>query len=87
MRLSNDKDISNFYVLVVNYLKTYCDLVDSAEKDDNWIMTMLRYDDQIHYCKQQKKNDKTRAILVNLFDETWANDYIDNELFDLPRIK
>tara|TARA_B100000575_G_scaffold283464_1_gene276358 strand:- start:2899 stop:3582 length:684 start_codon:yes stop_codon:yes gene_type:complete len=87
MRLSKDKDISNFYVLVVNYLKTYCDLVDSAEKDDNWISTMLRYDDQIYYCKQQKKNDKTRAILEKLFDKDWANNYIDNVLFDIPRLK
>ena len=49
-------------------------------------MTMLRYDDQIHYCKQQKKNDKTRGILENLFDKEWATNYIDNVLFDLPRI-
>ena len=86
MRLSKDKDISNFYVLLINYLKVYCDMVDKVEKDDNWIMTMLRYDDQIHYCKQQKKNDKTRAILEKLFDKEWANNYIDNVLFDLPRI-
>ena len=86
MRLSKDKDISNFYVLLINYLKVYCDMVDKVEKDDNWIMTMLRYDDQIHYCKQQKKNDKTRGILENLFDKEWATNYIDNVLFDLPRI-
>ena len=45
---------------------------------------MLRYDDQINYCEQQKKNDKTRGILEKLFDKDFAENYIDNVLFDKP---
>ena len=43
-----------------------------------------RYDAQINYCKKQKLNDKTRRILANYFGDKWADDYINQVLFDEP---
>ena len=45
---------------------------------------MLRLDDQIYYCKQQKTNKKLTAVLSNWFDKEWAEYYIDTILFDEP---
>tara|TARA_B100000214_G_C23810412_1_gene554675 strand:+ start:59 stop:751 length:693 start_codon:yes stop_codon:yes gene_type:complete len=83
-RLSEDIDIANFYCLVMHYLKIFLTEVSKSEKETDWVKTMLRYDDQIYYCDQQKKNDKTRGILEKLFDKDFANNYIDNVLFDKP---
>ena len=41
-------------------------------------------DDQIYYCKQQRKNKKTIAVLSNWFDPLFARKYIDEVLFDIP---
>ena len=43
-----------------------------------------RYEGQINYCEKQKKNDKTRKILEKYFGEKWADDYINEVLFDEP---
>ena len=83
-RLSEDIDIANFYCLVMHYLKIFLTEVGKCEKDTDWVKIMLRYDDQINYCEQQKKNDKTRGILEKLFDKDFAKNYIDNVLFDKP---
>ena len=45
---------------------------------------MKRMDDQIWYCKQQRQNKKTKAVLGQWFDPEWAQDYINNTLFDVP---
>ena len=85
-RLSEDIDIANFYCIVMNYLKIYLTEVEKCEMDTNWVNTMLRYDDQIYYCSQQRKNDKTRGILEKLFDKEFAQRYIDTVLFDNPKL-
>ena len=85
-RLSEDIDIANFYCIVMNYLKIYLTEVEKCEMDTNWTNTMLRYDDQIYYCNQQRKNDKTRGILEKLFDKEFAQRYIDTVLFDNPKL-
>ena len=85
-RLSEDIDIANFYCIVMNYLKIYLTEVEKCEMDMNWTNTMLRYDDQIYYCSQQRKNDKTRGILERLFDKEFAQRYIDTVLFDNPKL-
>ena len=79
-----DIDMANFYCLVLNYLGIYCKLHSKATRDPDWCAAMLRYDDQIYYCDQQRKNDKTRGILEKWFDKEWTNDYIDKVLFDKP---
>ena len=68
----------------MQYLRIYLLEVNKCERDTDWVKTMLRFDDQIYYCDQQRKNDKTRGILEKLFDKDFATNYIDNVLFDKP---
>jgi phycocyanobilin:ferredoxin oxidoreductase len=46
--------------------------------------TLARWKGQLHYCKQQKQNDKTRRVLEKAFNPEWANTYIETLLFDDP---
>ncbi|MEN9877775.1 MAG: Phycocyanobilin:ferredoxin oxidoreductase [Cyanobacteriota bacterium] len=43
-----------------------------------------RFEGQLHYCQQQRRNDKTRRVLEVAFDKEWADNYINNLLFDDP---
>lgn len=46
--------------------------------------TVNRWQGQLHYCKQQKQNDKTRRALAKAFNPEWADRYIEELLFDDP---
>jgi phycocyanobilin:ferredoxin oxidoreductase len=46
--------------------------------------TVARWEGQQRYCKQQKQNDKTRRVLEKAFNPAWADQYIENLLFDDP---
>ena len=46
--------------------------------------TIRRYEGQLSYCLQQKRNDKTRRVLEKAFDASWADRYIEELLFDDP---
>jgi phycocyanobilin:ferredoxin oxidoreductase len=46
--------------------------------------TVARWEGQLRYCKQQKQNDKTRRVLEKAFNPAWADQYIENLLFDDP---
>ena len=46
--------------------------------------TVSRWHGQLHYCKQQKQNDKTRRALAKAFNPEWADRYIEELLFDDP---
>lgn len=46
--------------------------------------TIARWSGQLHYCHQQKQNDKTRRVLEKAFNPEWANTYIETLLFDDP---
>ena len=46
--------------------------------------TIRRYEGQLNYCLQQKRNDKTRRVLEKAFDAAWADRYIETLLFDNP---
>jgi phycocyanobilin:ferredoxin oxidoreductase len=46
--------------------------------------TVARWQGQLRYCRQQKKNDKTRRVLEKAFSPQWADRYIENLLFDDP---
>tara|TARA_E500000331_G_scaffold54432_1_gene47954 strand:- start:2041 stop:2733 length:693 start_codon:yes stop_codon:yes gene_type:complete len=85
-RLTEEIDMANFFCLVQNYLVVYLKCIKETKKDTLWINTMKRLDDQIWYCQSQKKNDKTRNILLKYFDEEWVNNYMDNILFDEPTV-
>tara|TARA_B100001996_G_C18635537_1_gene583522 strand:+ start:303 stop:983 length:681 start_codon:yes stop_codon:yes gene_type:complete len=87
MRINKEIEKANYYCLVMNYLMIYCDEIVKTEKDPNWVNTMLRLDDQVYYCTQQKKNKKTLAVLSKWFSRDWAEQYIDTILFDEPVMK
>ncbi len=46
--------------------------------------TLKRKAAQLHYCRQQQCNDKTRRVLAKAFDDAWADHYIRHVLFDEP---
>ena len=50
----------------------------------NAASTIRRYEGQLNYCLQQKRNDKTRRVLEKAFDVEWADRYIESLLFDNP---
>ena len=47
--------------------------------------TLRRFESQLNYCQQQRRNDKTRRVLEMAFDPQWADNYIQNLLFDDPQ--
>ena len=81
-RLEDDEDRENFCHVVNEYLDTFVSAVWKSTIDYN--RADERYDAQINYCKKQKLNDKTRRILANYFGDKWADDYINQVLFDEP---
>ncbi len=85
MRLTTIQERVDYCSLLSQILTVYCGLVEQIELDTDWINEMKRMDDQIWYCKQQQKNEKTIAVLSRWFDTQWARDYIDNILFDCPK--
>jgi phycocyanobilin:ferredoxin oxidoreductase len=46
--------------------------------------TVKRHEGQLSYCRQQKRNDKTRRVLEKAFNPLWADRYIEELLFDDP---
>jgi phycocyanobilin:ferredoxin oxidoreductase len=46
--------------------------------------TVDRWQGQLGYCRQQKRNDKTRRVLEKAFNPSWADRYIEELLFDDP---
>ncbi|MGV2832049.1 phycocyanobilin:ferredoxin oxidoreductase [Myxosarcina sp. GI1(2024)] len=40
---------------------------------------------QNYYCTKQKQNDKTRRVLEKAFGKEWADNYMSQVLFDVPR--
>jgi phycocyanobilin:ferredoxin oxidoreductase len=46
--------------------------------------TVRRHAGQLSYCRQQKRNDKTRRVLEKAFNPAWADQYIEQLLFDDP---
>ncbi len=43
-----------------------------------------RHQGQLSDCRQQKRNDKTRRVLEKAFNPAWADQYIEQLLFDDP---
>ena len=85
MRLHKQHEQIMYIQLLEEYLTVYVNAVKKAEKDKNLDSSYERYQDQIYYCTQQKRNKKTEAVLGSWFDPNWARDYIDTVLFDKPK--
>ena len=74
-----------FLQLVMDYLAVMCEAVAGASVDSpEATSTIRRYEGQLNYCLQQKRNDKTRRVLEKAFDPIWADRYIEQLLFDDP---
>jgi phycocyanobilin:ferredoxin oxidoreductase len=86
VRIRDEDEVEEYIRILTDYLDIFCDWVKSTKKDDDWIQSMLRMDDQIHYSHQQRKNKKTIAALSSWFNKEWAMEYIYNILFDKPTI-
>ena len=84
-RLDTD-EYDKFLLLCSDYLVVFCHIVRTAEKETRWQKTMRRYDDQLWYCTSQMKNKKTEAVLSQWFENSWATKYIQNVLFDKPKL-
>tara|TARA_B100000902_G_scaffold195390_1_gene186674 strand:- start:402 stop:1088 length:687 start_codon:yes stop_codon:yes gene_type:complete len=81
-RLNSEDELTDFCHVVDQYLDTYVGAVWKSTMDTH--RADYRYDGQIQYCENQKKNDKTRKILEKYFGVRWTNQYINNILFDEP---
>ncbi|MGB3299221.1 MAG: phycocyanobilin:ferredoxin oxidoreductase [Phormidesmis sp.] len=67
---------------VAQYLSVHCQLARAAEPVGPAEAAAILAG-QRHYCSQQQKNDKTRRVLENAFDEQWADRYVKTMLFDV----
>tara|TARA_B100000900_G_scaffold115298_4_gene96870 strand:+ start:4216 stop:4749 length:534 start_codon:yes stop_codon:yes gene_type:complete len=85
-RLKNGSEIDKFYECTKEYIKIYTQMVRESQEDMEWLDVLRRYDDQLYYVNQQRKNTKTRAVLSQWFDTSWANTYIEQVLFDKPKL-
>tara|TARA_B100000427_G_scaffold17697_1_gene13701 strand:+ start:3773 stop:4441 length:669 start_codon:yes stop_codon:yes gene_type:complete len=86
VKLTQPAEKIEFLRITKEYLDIFIKRVKESKYDETWVRTMLRYDDQIWYAKQQRKNKKTLAVLSKWFDDDWASTYIDEVLFDVPKI-
>ncbi len=92
-RLKTPEAREDFLGITGEYLKVMTDCIKNAEYDDDngtlgeWVPVMHRIDDQCHYCNSQRKNKKTKAVLSQWFDEAWADNYINEILFDKPNVR
>ena len=72
-----------FLKLIDDYLSILISLLNFEIVDDlNSSNTISRFKYQKRYCLNQKRNDKTRSILAKFFGSSWADEYIEEILFD-----
>ena len=83
-RIREDIERVHFYQVVMEYLIIYCDAVKDAKRG-NMEDAYQRYQDQVRYSEQQRKNPKTLAVLATWFDKEWAENYINDILFCKPK--
>lgn len=85
IRPDGAEEESAFSDLVAAYLRVLRSAVHGAEADSSEeITTISRFEGQLRYCLQQRRNDKTRRVLEKAFNTSWADRYISELLFDDP---
>ena len=85
IRPTSDQEQDWFVELVGAYLTVLGDAVRTTSPEPkDASSTLSRYHGQVSYCRQQKRNDKTRRVLEKAFGTTWADRYIEEMLFDEP---
>ena len=87
IRPVNEEEEEWFVELVNDYLRILGSAVELAQPDEpSAPSTLARYHGQVSYCRQQKRNDKTRRVLEKAFGTEWADRYIEELLFDEPQV-
>jgi len=87
IRPVNEQEEAWFVELVDDYLRILGSAVESLQPDEPAApSTLTRYHGQVSYCRQQKRNDKTRRVLEKAFGTEWADRYIEELLFDEPQV-
>ena len=85
VRPISPQEEASFIEAVQQMLEVMKEAVGRCHRQDwNDPATVRRWEGQLLYCKQQKQNDKTRRVLEKAFDLRWADNYIEQLLFDDP---
>ncbi len=83
IRPTNDQEITAFLQRVDQFLSIHTSLAAIAAPASRE-RQQLNLTRQHYYCTKQRQNDKTRKVLEKAFGPTWAEEYFNNILFDLP---
>lgn len=84
-RLTNAEEERWFEADLLAFHRIFLQAVSAATPDPACSdAVQQRWHKQKHYCAQQRRNDKTRRVLEVAFDPQWADNYIQNLLFDDP---
>eukprot|EP00667_Euglena_gracilis_P014489 EG_transcript_15019 len=85
VRLESPEEQRWFLDDVRYYLEVVASLAATAVPEPaDAATTAARRASQVEYCRQQRKNDKTRRILAKAFGDAWADHYMAAVLFDCP---
>jgi phycocyanobilin:ferredoxin oxidoreductase len=85
VRPANPEEEGWFVDTVAAYLRVLADAAAATARQEAADgATVRRWQGQLRYCRQQKKNDKTRRVLEKAFSPEWADRYIEGLLFDDP---
>ena len=85
VRPSDSAEENQFVALVGDFLSVIAEASRTVVAQPiNHPDTVGRHQGQLSYCRQQKRNDKTRRVLEKAFNPAWADQYIEQLLFDDP---
>jgi phycocyanobilin:ferredoxin oxidoreductase len=83
IRPTNDQEIQDFLTRVNQFLSIHASIINSSQPVSHEIQ-QANLSGQAYYCNKQRQNDKTRRVLEKAFGSTWAEEYLETMLFDLP---
>ena len=84
VRPDSQEEESRFLDIVESYVEIHCKQavaskpVSAAEEEK--VLAA-----QVYYCTQQQQNDKTRRVLEKAFGQDWAEHYMTEVLFAIPK--
>jgi len=85
VRPADAAEEQQFIALVTDFLRVLAAACAEAQPQPiDHPDTVKRHEGQLSYCRQQKRNDKTRRVLEKAFNPDWADRYIEELLFDDP---
>ncbi len=85
IRPADAAEEQQFVELVADYLQVLAEASRHCEPQSvEHPSSVERHQGQLSYCRQQKRNDKTRRVLEKAFNPQWADRYIEELLFDDP---